>query len=258
MRISWCTCACDRIRRESGKGRLAARAAGDADPDGDLTPEEFHTPDRKTIAEVAAFTGSARDFADQEPGDGGGRQARACAASRRSFAERDEVCGRHGWEGIRPAHPEEIRQWFGADAGSLGPVGVKNMRMIADLALQGRRNMIAGANKNDYHLRNVTPGEDFKPEFYDLRQVAHGDTEMDTRRAAGDRKTVEIGHIFKLGYKYSEAMGLKVLNEAGEEVTVIMGSYGIGVGANSVRGDRTVSRQGWHVAAGVDRAVSKW
>ena len=79
-------------------------------------------------------------------------------------------------------------------------------------------------------MRNVTPGEDFKPEFHDLRQVAQGDTEINTGAPLEIVKTVEIGHIFKLGYKYSEAMGLRVLDENGKEVTVIMGSYGIGVG----------------------------
>jgi prolyl-tRNA synthetase len=130
---------------------------------------------------------------------------------------------------IRTAHAEEIRQWFGADAGSLGPVGVKNMRILADEALRGRRNMIAGANKNDHHLRNVTPGKDFEAEFCDLRQVAAGDTSVTDGGPLSVHKTVEIGHIFKLGYKYSESMGLKVLNEAGEEVMPIMGSYGIGI-----------------------------
>jgi prolyl-tRNA synthetase len=130
---------------------------------------------------------------------------------------------------VRPAHPEEIRRWFGADAGSLGPVGVTHMRVIADNALQGRRNMICGANKDDYHLRNVTPGKDFTAGFHDLRQVAAGDTSLDTGEPLEVTKSVEIGHIFKLGYKYSESMGLKVLNESGEEVTVIMGSYGIGI-----------------------------
>jgi len=103
------------------------------------------------------------------------------------------------------------------------------VRIVADSALQGRRNMICGANKDDYHLRNVTPGEDFQPEFQDLRQVAPGDTSADTSDPLEITKCVEIGHIFKLGYKYSEALGLKVTNEAGEEVTPIMGSYGIGL-----------------------------
>jgi len=130
---------------------------------------------------------------------------------------------------VRPAHPEEIRARFGADAGSLGPVGVRGMRILADLALAGRRNMIAGANQDDYHLRHVTPGEEFTPEWHDLRQVAEGDSCKNCGKPLQLKKTVEIGHIFKLGYKYSESMGLRVLSASGAEVTPIMGSYGIGI-----------------------------
>jgi prolyl-tRNA synthetase len=103
------------------------------------------------------------------------------------------------------------------------------LRIVADEALRGRRNMIAGANRDDYHLRGVTPGEDFAPEYFDLRQVAGGDACRDCGAILALSKTVEIGHIFKLGYKYSQAMGLHVTNEAGEEVAPIMGSYGIGM-----------------------------
>jgi prolyl-tRNA synthetase len=80
--------------------------------------------------------------------------------------------------GARQAEPSEIREWFGADPGSIGPAGVKNIRILADEALRGRRNMIAGANKTDYHLRNVTPGKDFTTEFADLRLVMEGDTSI--------------------------------------------------------------------------------
>ena len=78
----------------------------------------------------------------------------------------------------------------------------------------GRRNMIAGANKDDYHLRHVTPGEDFEAELHDLRQAAAGDFAPPAAAwwNGPSRKRVEIGHIFKLGYKYSESMGLRVLN----------------------------------------------
>ena len=117
---------------------------------------------------------------------------------------------------FRPARPDEIKEWFGADAGSLGPVGVKNMPILADHALEGRRNMIAGANKDDHHLRHVTPGEDFQAEFKDLRQVAEGDTCPNCGGALAIRKTVEVGHIFKLGYRYSDGMGLRVLNAEGK------------------------------------------
>jgi prolyl-tRNA synthetase len=199
------------------------------DPEGDLEPEKFHTPDRKTIAEVAEFTGlpetsqmkSLVMMADGKP-------VLALLRGDHTLSE-TKFADVTGASDIRPAHPEEIRDAFGADAGSLGPVGVKGLRIIADNALQGRRNMIAGANENDYHLKSVTPGEDFNAEFFDLRQVVQGDTSLETGDPLEVRKSVEIGHIFKLGYKYSEAMGLKVLNETGEEITVIMGSYGIGV-----------------------------
>jgi prolyl-tRNA synthetase len=199
------------------------------DPEGEHQPEKFHTPNRKTIAEVAAFTGlpetsqmkSLVMMVDEKP-------FLALLRGDHSLSE-TKFADVTGGKDIRPAHPEEIRQYFGADAGSLGPVGVTNMRIIADNALQGRSNMISGANENDYHLKNVTPGKDFKAEFFDLRQVAPGDTSLESGEPLEIHKSVEIGHIFKLGYKYSEALGLKVLNEAGEEVTPIMGSYGIGV-----------------------------
>jgi prolyl-tRNA synthetase len=200
-----------------------------SDPAGDLSPEQFHTPGRKTIADVAEFTGlpetsqikSLVMVADGKP-------VLALVRGDHSLSE-TKFASAAGASDIRPAHPAEIREWFGADAGSLGPVGVTNMPILADLALEGRRNMIAGANKDDYHLRHVTPGEDFQAIFHDLRQVAEGDTELQTGEPLEIVKTVEVGHIFKLGYKYSESMGLRVLNEGGREVTPIMGSYGIGL-----------------------------
>ncbi len=212
---------------EKAVSHAAAPAA--ADPEGDLTPEPFYTPGIKTIPEVAAFTGlpetshikSLVMVADGKPvlvllrGDHQLSEAKFADAT--------------GAKEMRPAHPEEIREWFGADAGSLGPVGVKNMPILADEVLRGRRNMIAGANRNEYHLRHVTPEEDFKAEYRDLRQVAAGDACIHCGGAVQLNKSIEIGHIFKLGYRYSEGMGLRVLNEKGEEITPIMGSYGIGV-----------------------------
>jgi prolyl-tRNA synthetase len=199
------------------------------DPEGDLTPEEFHTPGRKTIAEVSAFTGLPESS-----------QLKSLVLLANGKALLVLLRGDHqlsetkfgavaGDPAFRPAHPEEIREVFGADPGSLGPVGVARLRILADQALAGRRNMIAGANKDDYHLRHVTPGEDFQAEFMDLRQVEAGDGCLSCGAPVEIRKTVEIGHIFKLGYKYSESMGLHVTNAEGAEVTPIMGSYGIGI-----------------------------
>ncbi|MFN7937572.1 MAG: proline--tRNA ligase [Bryobacteraceae bacterium] len=200
-----------------------------ADPEGDLAPEEFHTPDQKSIEQVSAFDGmppashikSLVLVADGKP-------VLALLRGDHQLSE-TKMTSVLGVSEYRPAHPAEIVDWFGAEAGSLGPVGVKNMRIIADLALRGRKNMVAGANKTDYHLRNVTPGEDFQAEFHDIRQVAAGDTHVTTGEPLQIVKAMEIGHIFKLGYKYSESMGLRVLDEHGKEVTPIMGSYGIGI-----------------------------
>jgi prolyl-tRNA synthetase len=199
------------------------------DPAGDLAPEEFHTPGRKTIAEVSEFTGLPETsqikslvlVADGQP-------VLVLLRGDHQLSETKAGAILNDME-FRPARPEEIREWFGADAGSLGPVGVKNMPILADKALEGRRNMIAGANRNDYHLRNVTLGEDFQAELHDLRQLAAGDLCINCGAPLEIRKTVEIGHIFKLGYKYSDSMGLRVLNAEGKEITPIMGSYGIGI-----------------------------
>ena len=132
-------------------------------------------------------------------------------------------------EDVRPAHPGEIEAWLGTGAGFIGPVGAGDIALLADKALQGRRNMVAGANKADAHLRNVTPGRDFQARFVDLREAEDGDIDVASGEPVRRRKAIEVGHIFKLGYKYSESMGLSVLDENGKAVTPIMGSYGIGV-----------------------------
>src|SRR3954447_802092 len=200
-----------------------------ADPEGDLEPEEFHTPGLKTIADLSAFTKLPESsqmkslvmVADGKP-------VLVMLRGDHQLSE-TKLAGVLKATDLRPAHPGEIVEWFGASAGSLGPVGVKNMRVLADSALQGRRNMISGANRDDYHLRHVTPGEDFTPEYFDLRQVAEGDTCPRCGSPLELTKAIELGHIFKLGYRYSEPMGLRVLGEDGKEVTPIMGSYGIGI-----------------------------
>jgi prolyl-tRNA synthetase len=200
-----------------------------ADPEGDLSPEQFHTPGIKTIAEVAQFVNlpetsqmkSLVMVADDQPvlimlrGDHQLSETKLSSVLRAND--------------IRPAHPHEIVKWFGASAGSLGPVAVKNVRILMDAALVGRRNMIAGANRDDYHLRHVTPGEDFQAEARDLRAVNAADACPNCGHPLEVMKAIEIGHIFKLGYKYSESMGLRVLGEDGKEITPIMGSYGIGI-----------------------------
>jgi prolyl-tRNA synthetase len=199
------------------------------DPEGDRSPEEFHTPGRKTIAEVSAFTGIPETSQMKSLVlMANGKPLLALLRGDHQLSE-TKFAAVSGDAAFRPARPEEIREVFGADPGSLGPVGVTRLRILADQALSGRRNMIAGANRDDYHLRHVSPGKDFEAEFIDLRQVEAGDGCIACGAPVEIRKTVEIGHIFKLGYKYSESMGLHVTNATGEEVTPIMGSYGIGI-----------------------------
>jgi prolyl-tRNA synthetase len=211
------------------KATSTAQPPAAADPEGDFAPEEFHTPGRKTIAEVAEFTKLPESSQIKSlVMVAGGDPVLVLLRGDHQLSETKLAAVTNAAE-TRTGHPEEIREWFGAEAGSLGPVGITTMRLIADHALAGRRNMIAGANRNDYHLRYVTPGEDFIPEYHDLRQAAPGDGCPTCGAALEVLKTVEIGHIFKLGYKYSESMGLRVLSAEGSEVIPIMGSYGIGI-----------------------------
>jgi prolyl-tRNA synthetase len=200
-----------------------------ADPEGDLAPEEFETPGRRTIAEVSEFTGLPETSQIKSLVlVAKGRPALVLIRGDHQLSEA-KFGTISGDPEFRPAHSAEIREWFGADAGSLGPVGVKNMPIYADQALVGRRNMVAGANKDNYHLCNVTLGEDYKAQVCDVRQVTVGERCIQCGSPLEIKKSVEIGHIFKLGYKYSDSMGLRVLAADGKEVTPIMGSYGIGI-----------------------------
>jgi prolyl-tRNA synthetase len=141
---------------------------------------------------------------------------------------------------LRTMQAEELQQFFNGPAGYLGPVGLKHdaqplgegLTVIVDRALEGRKNMVCGANRLDYHLRNVTPGRDFTWTLAaDIRSVNEGES-CPKDGCAGKLvvgKAVEVGHIFKLGKKYTESMGARVLDPNGKEVTPIMGSYGIGI-----------------------------
>lgn len=130
---------------------------------------------------------------------------------------------------IRPGHPDELKEITGADAGSIGPVGFSG-RIIADNLLQGRNNLYSGANKNDFHIGGIDLARDVKDiEYADLRIVESGEACIKCGSPLGVFKAIELGHIFKLGTKYSESMKAYFLDEHGNEKPIIMGSYGIGV-----------------------------
>ena len=130
---------------------------------------------------------------------------------------------------FRPAHPDELKEITGADAGSIGPIGF-NGRIVADLKLKDGNNFYSGANKNDYHLSGIDLQRDVKNiEYDDLRIVKSGEGCPRCKQTLKVFTAIELGHIFKLGTKYSSSMGAMFLDEGGKENPLIMGSYGIGV-----------------------------
>ena len=211
------------------KAESAPRSPDGEDPEGAAGLEEFRTPGKKTIDEVAEFDGlPATSHIKSLVMVAAGKPLLILLQGNDQLSDA-KLSALLGTADVRPAHPDEIREWLGAAAGSIGPVGVESMEILADAALEARRNMIAGANKDDHHLRHVTPGEDFEARFADLLQVEAGDGCVRCSKPLRRRKCIEVGHIFKLGYKYSESMGLRVLDANGKEVAPIMGSYGLGL-----------------------------
>lgn len=207
-------------------------------------PEEFPTPGVRTIEDLIKFPGGAAANAqikslvyvatiNNEP-----QPVLALVRGDHQVHE-TKLSDSLAATALRTAHPEEIRELLGAGAGSLGGVGAKarakeahfELFIIADLGLKDRQNMTTGANKDDHHLRGVEVERDIKPDKWaDLRGVVSG--EPCPRCDTGGLevyKAMEIGHIFKLGTKYSESMGATVLTVEGKPVPIVMGSYGIGV-----------------------------
>ena len=138
-----------------------------------------------------------------------------------------------GTTDIRAAEPEEAYELMGANFGSLGPVFVSgggiNARIIADRALEGRKGMVSGANKDGYHLMGLEPGRDFQCRFADVRTVKSGEMSPDGSGALQIERGLELGHIFKLGTRYASALGANVTGKDGKSATLVMGSYGIGL-----------------------------
>jgi len=221
----------------------------DLKPEGDGQPLEVHTPGQRTIEDVARFLGVSPKHMiktlamviTEEDKKTGKPRVQAGVLLMRGDHQMNEaklstaVAGKQ----TRPMQEEEIRELFRAPAGYLGPLGTdwaKDVKdsfkpiLLVDEALKGRTNLIGGANKEDYHVKHLTPGKNFYPTAYvDLRSVTAGEDCPNCGAPLRIDTAVEIGHIFKLGYKYSESMGARVLDRNGKEVAPIMGSYGIGI-----------------------------
>ncbi len=130
---------------------------------------------------------------------------------------------------VELATPEEAKSLLGCPFGSLGPVGISTVKVIADNAVQSIVNGVCGANEEGYHYKNVNPGRDFTVDYADLRFIEEGDPSPDGKGTIQFAKGIELGHIFKLGTRYSDSMGAMHLNETGSERPIIMGCYGIGI-----------------------------
>lgn len=210
------------------------------DEPGPDAPEEFPTPGVRTIEDLTRTpylvpaVGQIKSLVYIATVDG---ESKGVLALLRGDHQLHEVkfTDAVGATGLRAAQAEEIRDLLGAGAGSLGGVGAKktarDLFIIADLALKGRRNMTTGANKDDHHIRGVDIERDIQvDQWADLRTVSSGEScpRCDTGTLEV-YKAMEIGHIFKLGTKYSESMGATVLTQDGKPVPIVMGSYGIGV-----------------------------
>jgi prolyl-tRNA synthetase len=188
-------------------------------------PEEVETPGVATIEDVAKLLGvddAATSKAMPVVADGRVVLGLVRGDDRLDEVKMVEALG----EAFRPATEEEIRDAFGADPGSIGPVGVA-VEVVADEALREGQ-YVAGANRSGHHLRGVQAGRDFEARFANIREVREGDTCPNCGGALRLQTAIEVGHIFKLGTYYSEPLQATYLDEDGKEKLLIMGSYGIG------------------------------
>jgi prolyl-tRNA synthetase family II len=194
-------------------------------------PERFATPGQRSIEDLARF----------EHGAPPERQIKTLIYALDGvltlvllrgdhLLSEQKLCDGSGASEVRPASQEEIRAALGASPGSLGAVGVTQHPVLVDVALQGRRDMLTGANEDDFHLRGVDVARDIADaRWLDLREVQEGEPCPMCTAPLAVAKTIELGHIFKLGTRYSELLGAAVLDEKGEKRPIVMGSYGIGI-----------------------------
>jgi prolyl-tRNA synthetase len=191
-------------------------------------PEEVETPGVTTIEALAGFLGIDTAATSKAmpvvKTDGGLVLGLVRGDDRLNEGKLAGVLG----SGFRPATDEEIREAFGASGGSLGPIGV-DVEVIADETLREGQ-FVAGANRDGFHLRGVEAGRDYEPRFADLREALETDRCIRCGGALRFQTAIEVGHIFKLGTRYSEPLGARYLDEQGQERPIVMGSYGIGPG----------------------------
>jgi prolyl-tRNA synthetase len=230
---------------EKATSRLAA--VEDLAPTGDGQPERIHTPGKAAIADIVAFLNmlpqhDIKTLAYMALAKDGKWKPLAVFLRGDHSVNEAKLLGITGARELRYMGTEELETWFKGPAGYLGPVGLTaakqllpdndtdGLTVVLDKALEGRTNMVAGANELDYHFRNVTPGRDFLPTVTaDVRNALEGEGCPNCGAPLKIGKAVEIGHIFKLGCRYTESMSARVLDANGKEVMPVMGCYGIGI-----------------------------
>jgi prolyl-tRNA synthetase len=204
------------------------------DGDGLEAPEKFPTPGVRTIEDLEKLEGGAA--AERQIKtlvyDIDGKTILILLRGDQQLSDQ-KLIDQVEAESIRAAEPKEIRAALGAAPGSLGAVGAGDVYVIADEALRGRRDMVTGANEDGFHLRGVDVERDIDVKAWlDLREAKSGEGCPMCQAPLAVHKTIEVGHIFKLGTRYSEVMGANVQNEQGQSVPIVMGSYGIGLERN--------------------------
>lgn len=193
--------------------------------------EKVDTPEKKTIEDVATFLNVPKEkliksmlfMVDEEP----------VLVLVRGDHEVNDVKIKHLFDAqiVEMATEEDTKKWMNCVPGYVGPVNVNsNVKVIADHAVQAIVNGVCGANEAQKHLINVNGDRDFTVDQYgDLRNIQEGDPSPDGKGVIRFKEGIEVGHVFKLGIKYSEAMGAMFLDENGKNKPMIMGCYGIGV-----------------------------
>lgn len=192
--------------------------------------EEIETPNVRTIDALASFLHVGHErLAKSVVYRHDGKPVLAMLVGNDQLNE-TKLSAVLGGGDVRPFEAAELKALTGADGGSIGPVNLKGFRIIADLRLKGANGLISGANRNDKHLKNIDFQRDVKLDgYFDLRTVESGEPCVQCGGSLKVTHAVEIGHIFKLGTKYSEALNATVLDENGQSKPIVMGSYGIGV-----------------------------
>ena len=196
---------------------------------GDPRMEEIHTPGVKTIDALTSFLRIDPAFLAKSVVYRAGDRPLLILMMGTDSLNESKLMSVLGAD-VRPIEGEKLMELTGADGGSIGPVGLKGFTILADYRLKGANGLVSGANRNDYHIRNIDLERDCTIDAYhDLRTVQEGEASPNGGGKLRIVRGIELGHIFKLGTKYADALGAKFLDENGKESPIIMGSYGIGI-----------------------------